>query len=231
MRRSVRAAARRSRVRGRSSAGREGRRERRRIPGGGGCPAWVWNGGAAAEARQEPVHSLGSGGCATGARELWRPDCRCRRQCHRCGGHDRLWAGARSSSTRFGTTALESVMKLRVYLDLSNAVTRRRMAALLRADGEVALVGTAEDADVVVSERVVATAAPGAVAPGGALTARELEVLRLVARGLSNKEIAADLRITTHTVKYHLAAVLEKLGVRSRTEAVSLGVRTGLVPL
>ena len=122
-------------------------------------------------------------------------------------------------------------MKLRVYLDLSNAVTRRRMAALLRADGEVALVGTAEDADVVVSERVVATAAPGAVAQGGALTARELEVLRLVARGLSNKEIAADLRITTHTVKYHLAAVLEKLGVRSRTEAVSLGVRKGLVPL
>ncbi len=122
-------------------------------------------------------------------------------------------------------------MKLRVYLDLSSAVTRRRMAALLRADGEVALVGAAEDADVVVSERVVATAAPGAVAQGGALTARELEVLRLVARGLSNKEIAADLRITTHTVKYHLAAVLEKLGVRSRTEAVSLGVRKGLVPL
>ncbi len=122
-------------------------------------------------------------------------------------------------------------MKLRVYLDLSNAVTRRRMAALLRADGDVALVGTAEDADLVVSERVVSTAAPGAVAPGGALTARELEVLRLVARGLGNKEIAADLGITTHTVKYHLAAVLEKLGVRSRTEAVSLGVRKGLVPL
>jgi len=123
-------------------------------------------------------------------------------------------------------------MKLRVYLDLSNAVTRRRMAALLRADGEVALVGTAEDADVVVSERVVSTAAPGAALQAdAALTARELEVLRLVARGLSNKEIAADLRITTHTVKYHLAAVLEKLGVRSRTEAVSLGVRKGLVPL
>ncbi len=122
-------------------------------------------------------------------------------------------------------------MKLRVYLDLSNAVTRRRVAALLRADGEVALVGTAEDADLVVSERVVATAAPGAVAQGGALTARELEVLRLVARGLSNKEIAADLSVTTHTVKYHLAAVLDKLDVRSRTEAVSLGIRTGLVPL
>jgi DNA-binding CsgD family transcriptional regulator len=123
-------------------------------------------------------------------------------------------------------------MKLRVYLDLSNPVTRRRVAALLRADGEVALVGTGEDADLVVSERVVATAAPAAALQGGAaLTVRELEVLRLVARGLSNKEIAADLGITTHTVKYHLAAVLEKLGVRSRTEAVSLGVRKGLVPL
>jgi len=123
-------------------------------------------------------------------------------------------------------------MKLRVYLDLSNAATRRRVAALFRADGEVALVGIAEDADLVVSERVVSTAASGALARAGvALTTRELDVLRLVARGLSNKEIAADLRITTHTVKYHLAAVLEKLGVRSRTEAVSLGVRKGLVPL
>src|SRR5437762_13400182 len=123
-------------------------------------------------------------------------------------------------------------MKLRVYLDLSSAVTRRRVAALLRADGEVALVGAAEDADLVVSERVVSIAGPGAVSPAGsALTARELDVLRLVARGHSNKEIAADLGITTHTVKYHLAAVLEKLGVRSRTEAVPLGVRKGLVPL
>src|SRR2546426_6977099 len=116
-------------------------------------------------------------------------------------------------------------MKLRVYLDLSNAVTRRRVAALLRADGEVALVGAAEDADVVVSERVVATAAPGAVAQGGALTARELEVLRLVARGLSNKENAADLRITTHTVKYHLTAVLEKVEHPTRTVTMSLSVR------
>jgi DNA-binding CsgD family transcriptional regulator len=123
-------------------------------------------------------------------------------------------------------------VKLRVYLDLSNVVTRRRVAALLRADGEVALVGSGEDADLVVSERVVSTAAPGAALQAdAALTARELDVLRLVARGLSNKEIAADLRITTHTVKYHLAAVLDKLGVRSRTEAVSLGVRKGLVPL
>jgi DNA-binding NarL/FixJ family response regulator len=123
-------------------------------------------------------------------------------------------------------------MKLRVYLDVSDAVTRHRVAALLRADREIALVGMADHADLVLSERVVPTAAAATAAhPGSALSARELDVLRLVARGLANKEIAAELGITTHTVKFHLAAVLDKLGVRSRTEAVSLGMKKGLVPL
>src|SRR5439155_375189 len=63
------------------------------------------------------------------------------------------------------------------------------------------------------------------------LTPRELDVLRLVAQGLGNKEIAAELALSTHTVKYHLASVLAKLGVGSRTEAVSRGIRTGLLPL
>jgi len=123
-------------------------------------------------------------------------------------------------------------MKLRVYLDVSDAVTRRRLAALLKADGEIALVGAAEDADLVLSERVVSTGAAAAVPQqGAALSARELDVLRLVARGLGNKEIAAELGISTHTVKYHLASVLTKLNVRTRTEAVSLGMKQGLVPL
>ena len=123
-------------------------------------------------------------------------------------------------------------MKLRVHLDVGDVVTRRRVAALLHADRDIALVGAAEDADLVLSERVLpTTGTASATLPGSALSVRELEVLRLVARGLGNKEIAAELGITTHTVKYHLAAVLEKLGVRSRTAAVSLGVRKGLVPL
>ena len=127
-------------------------------------------------------------------------------------------------------------MKLRVYLDVSDALTRRRVATLLRADSEIALVGVAEDADLVLSERIVPTAGVGAgtaavASRDATLSARELDVLRLVARGLSNKEIGAELGISTHTVKYHLAALLEKLGVHSRTAAVSLGVRRGLVPL
>lgn len=123
-------------------------------------------------------------------------------------------------------------MKLRVYLDVSDAVTRHRVAALLRADRDIAVVGIAADADLVLSERVLPTAAAATAAhPDSALSSRELDVLRLVARGLANKEIAAELGITTHTVKFHLAAVLEKLGVRSRTEAVSLGMKKGLVPL
>ena len=123
-------------------------------------------------------------------------------------------------------------MKLRVYLDVADPVTRRRLAALVKADPEIALVAEAEEADVVVSERVIATAAPATVPrEGAALTPRELDVLRLVAQGLGNKEIAADLDLSTHTVKYHLASMLAKIGVRSRTEAVSRGIRTGLLPL
>jgi NarL family two-component system response regulator YdfI len=61
------------------------------------------------------------------------------------------------------------------------------------------------------------------------LTVPELEVLRLVADGLSNKEIATRLRISEHTVKFHVASVMGKLGAESRTEAVTIGIRRGIV--
>lgn len=63
------------------------------------------------------------------------------------------------------------------------------------------------------------------------LTAREREVLGLLGRGLSNKMIARDLRISEHTVKFHVSSVYAKLGAASRTEAVSLGARLGLISL
>ena len=61
------------------------------------------------------------------------------------------------------------------------------------------------------------------------LTGRELEVLRMMADGLANKEIAGELHISDHTVKFHVSQVLAKLGVGSRTEAVRVGIRRGLV--
>lgn len=67
--------------------------------------------------------------------------------------------------------------------------------------------------------------------PDVRITARELEVLRLVARGRQNKEIARDLAVTERTVKFHLSALMRKLGVSNRVEAVSAAIRLGLIEL
>lgn len=64
-----------------------------------------------------------------------------------------------------------------------------------------------------------------------ALTAREREVLHMLAQGRGNKDIAARLNISEHTVKFHVASILGKLGAATRTEAVSLAVRRGLILL
>jgi NarL family two-component system response regulator YdfI len=61
------------------------------------------------------------------------------------------------------------------------------------------------------------------------LTPRETEVLRLLAEGLGNKDIASRLAVSEHTVKFHVASIMGKLGAASRTEAVMLGIRHGLV--
>jgi two-component system, NarL family, response regulator YdfI len=62
-----------------------------------------------------------------------------------------------------------------------------------------------------------------------ALTARETEVLAMIADGLGNKIIAARLGISTHTVKFHIASIFAKLNAGSRTEAVTIGIRQGLL--
>ena len=63
------------------------------------------------------------------------------------------------------------------------------------------------------------------------LTPRELEVLRMMAEGAANKIIAYKLEISEHTVKFHVASILAKLGAGTRTEAVTVGIRKGLVLL
>jgi len=64
-----------------------------------------------------------------------------------------------------------------------------------------------------------------------ALTPREQHVLKLLAQGLQNKEIAAELVITERTVKFYVSSILSKLGAGNRTEAVTLAVQRGLVKL
>jgi DNA-binding NarL/FixJ family response regulator len=63
------------------------------------------------------------------------------------------------------------------------------------------------------------------------LTVREKEVLQNMAEGLANKQIALELGISEHTVKFHLSALYAKLGVSSRTEAVKRGIELGLISL
>ncbi len=66
---------------------------------------------------------------------------------------------------------------------------------------------------------------------GEALTAREREVLELVAAGLPNKAIARELGISEHTAKFHVGSLLAKLGAGSRTEAVTIATRRGILSI
>ncbi len=78
-------------------------------------------------------------------------------------------------------------------------------------------------------QQVTASRAPEKV--GAGLSPRELEVLRLIARGMSNKEIAAELVTSERTIKGHVSGILSKTGLADRTQAALYAVREGIAPL
>ena len=76
---------------------------------------------------------------------------------------------------------------------------------------------------------LVGTVQPRSGSATPPLTPRELDVLRLIAEGLANKQIAARLGISDHTVKFHIGSVFAKLEASTRAEAVAIGARRGLI--
>lgn len=85
------------------------------------------------------------------------------------------------------------------------------------------------NADVVLVAREIAARGSAAAEDSRTLSARERQILALLADGLGNKQIAARLGISTNTVKTHLETLFEKLGVSSRAEAVATGAKRGLL--
>lgn len=98
------------------------------------------------------------------------------------------------------------------------------------ADAFAALLSaTPRTSDESAAGQTSAEGSPPAATELDALTPREREVLDMLAEGLSNKEIAWRMKISGHTVKFHVASIFAKLNVSTRTEAVTQGIRRGLV--
>jgi DNA-binding CsgD family transcriptional regulator len=118
--------------------------------------------------------------------------------------------------------------RLRLAIDVPDAVLAERIASALTEIEGLELVSADAEPDALV------VAAFATVQEGEAeiaLTARELEVLALLAEGASNKLIARRLGISAHTAKYHVASLLEKLDAVSRTDAVAHAARIGVLHL
>ncbi len=125
---------------------------------------------------------------------------------------------------------------LRIFVDVRDPWARRVVRDALSRETTVRFVASASAADVVVGERLERAALPTDLAPSTStasqsLTDRERDVLQALSEGMSNGAIAEQLGISRSTVKFHLTALFEKLGVRRRAEAVAAGVRRGDVLL
>lgn len=121
---------------------------------------------------------------------------------------------------------------LRIALLIAEPARAERVrSALALHPGLVVLTDPAEPADIVVMD--AEPTVPRATRDGTTckLTPREHEVLELLATGASNKMIARRLGISVATAKFHVAALLDKLGAHGRSDAVAIGVRKGVLML
>ena len=110
-------------------------------------------------------------------------------------------------------------MTICIVIADDHSVVRQGLCMFLGLDPELEVVGEAADG----AEAVSTPESPEE------LTERETEVLRLLAQGQSNKQIARNLQIGEKTVKTHVSNILSKLGVQSRTQATLYAIRIGLV--
>jgi DNA-binding CsgD family transcriptional regulator len=117
--------------------------------------------------------------------------------------------------------------RLRLAIDVADPAFADRIASVLADVEGLELVSKDDEPDALVVAFGLATELDAGIA----LTARELEVLALLAEGASNKQIARRLGISTHTAKYHVASLLEKLDAVSRTDAVAHAARIGVLHL
>jgi DNA-binding CsgD family transcriptional regulator len=118
--------------------------------------------------------------------------------------------------------------RLRLAIDVADPTLAGRVVAVLADVEGLELVGKDDEPDALV---VAALGAATELEANIELTARELEVLALLAEGASNKLIARRLGISAHTAKYHVASLLEKLDAVSRTDAVAHAARIGVLHL
>jgi DNA-binding CsgD family transcriptional regulator len=117
---------------------------------------------------------------------------------------------------------------IRLALNIEDKVLVDRLAALLANLPGLQLVSAGESADVTVA---LSDGVPAPADDDVSLTPRELEVLALLAEGMSNKAIARRLGISVHTAKFHVGALIDKLDAVGRTDAVAHAARRGVIQL
>lgn len=126
---------------------------------------------------------------------------------------------------------LEAAIAQTDYFEVVGTCALAGSAALLESTGAAAVLMESGTFSAWTPGEAASERESSPKPPPVALTPREIEVLRLLADGASNKIIAHKLGISDHTVKFHVTSILSKLNAGTRTEAVTLGVRMGLVYL